>query len=232
AVAGRGVSAGGGLRNDRAGRDLPACQAARAPRGLLARIDREQAGADDLAHVRRFVQRQRNERREERREPRAREERRELWERVPDEQELEQRRRRPEDPVVEEHERANRAEAALSPEREEEADHNRRAERRARQPEREQRSPPVRTGGERYPEDVRVEARKHELATVLLDVRDRNLVLVRDLDERAVGLQLRHTVLDLRAERRRVSLAVVDPERVLRRECEADRDLVGMLLRL
>src|SRR4029079_17570592 len=134
--------------------------------------------------------------------------------------------------VVEEHEYANGAQTALSSKREEEPDHNRRRKSRTRQSEREQRPPPVRTGGERYPEEVRIEARQHERPTLLLDVRDRNLVLVRDLDERAGRLQLRDAVLDLLTERRGVGLAEVDPERVLRREREADGDLAGMLLRL
>src|SRR5262249_35825199 len=133
----------------------------RAAGELLPRVDGQQAGADDLRHVGGLVQRQRDERREERLEPAAGERAPELRQRVPDEEQLQERRRRPEDPAVEADEPTDRAEGAAAPEREEEADYARRRERDERQLDGEKRSPPVRLGGERFPEDVRVEARDH-----------------------------------------------------------------------
>src|SRR5439155_25288443 len=95
----------------------------------------------------------------------------------------------------------------------EEPDHDRGRERDDRQLERGQRSPPVRTGGERRPEEVGVEAREHELQVVLADVAGWYLVLRSVSSGRAVRLQLRDARLELCTER--IALAVVDAEGVL-----------------
>src|SRR5439155_7574169 len=106
---------------------------------LLAWVNRKQAGADDLRHVSRLVQRQRDECRQERLEPILRERAPDLWQTVPDEEQLQKRRRRAEDPAVEEHEAAHRPEAAASTQREKEADHAGSRQRNERQLEREKR---------------------------------------------------------------------------------------------
>ena len=110
--------------HDHLAQDLAARHSERAPGELLPRIDRQQPGADDLRTCTR---------------PRsatarssaarngvnhaAGEDRPQLRQRVPDEEQLEQRRRRAEDPVVEEDEAARpHAEPAEPAEREEEAD--------------------------------------------------------------------------------------------------------------
>src|SRR6059058_4428874 len=66
----------------------------------------------------------------------------------------------------------------------------------------------------------------------LLDVGRRDLVLRRQLRQRAGNPQLLDAVADLHSERARVGLPVVDPEGVGRTEREADRDLAGVRLRL
>ena len=71
---------------------------------------------------------------------------------------VQQGRRRPEDPRVEEDEAANCAAWRCASEREEEAEHDRDRKRDERQLDSEKRSPPVWAGGERLPEQVRVEA--------------------------------------------------------------------------
>src|SRR3569833_4492943 len=76
-------------------------------------------------------------------------------------------------------------------------------------------------GGERYPEDVRIEAGEQ-----LLHVAGRDVVLRRELDERAVRLQRLERRRELRPDR--VALAVVDAEPVRLREEVADGDLPGM----
>src|SRR5438874_9111654 len=94
-------------------------------------------------------------------EPATCERRPELWQRVPDEDQLQQRRRRAEKPAVEDDHAADGTVAASSPEREQEPDDARGGERRNRELEGEKRSLPVWAGSERFPEDVGVEGREH-----------------------------------------------------------------------
>src|ERR1700730_8863696 len=56
---------------------------------------------------------------------------------------------------------------------------------------------------------------------LLLDVRRRDLVLRRERLQRTGDLESLDAVADLHAERRRVGLPVIDPERVRRAEREA-----------
>jgi hypothetical protein len=78
----------------------------------------------------------------------------ELGQRIPDEEQLQQRRRRAEQPRVEEDEPAYRAARACAPERQEEADDDRDREGDERDLDGEKRSPPERMGGERFPEEM------------------------------------------------------------------------------
>src|SRR3954470_16689187 len=77
---------------------------------------------------------------------------------------------------------------------------------------------------------MRVEAREHEHATVLLDVADRDLVLRGERLQHTGRAEPADAVGDLLTEH--VALPEVDAERVASGERESDRDLARMLARL
>ena len=206
------------LRDDHLAQDLRTCHAERPAGELLARVDREQAGSDDLGHVRGLVQREREPGGEERREPVAGEHAPDLRQRVPDEVELQQRRRRAEEPVVDPGQRAEPPPGAERAERDEEADHDRGRERDDGQLERGQRSPPVGTGGERRPEEMRVEAREHEPQPRRTTSRRRPGSCTSRRAALSVPFAFSFATPDLELRSDRVALAVVDAEGVLCRE--------------
>ena len=161
-VSGRRNDDAHSLRDDHAAQDSGPRHSQGPPGELLSRIDGQKPGSDDLGHICRLVQREGDKGSEERLEPARRKGRPELWQRIPNEDQLQQRRRCPEDPVVEEDDAANRAVAASTAQCQKEADRRCGRKRHDRELECEKRSLPVRTGSERFPKNVLVEARQHE----------------------------------------------------------------------
>src|SRR5207253_9720306 len=113
---------------------------------------------DDRRDIRSLVQRQRDPRSHEGREPACRKSVPERRKHVPDEVQLEQRRRCTKQPVVEPRDDPHPSARAERPERDEEPDTKRSRERSCGELKCGKRSPPVRTGGERLPEEMHAEA--------------------------------------------------------------------------
>src|SRR5207244_10971967 len=95
------------LRDDHAAQDSGPRHPQGPPGELLSRIDRQEPGSDDLGHICRLVQREGDKGSEERLEPARGQRRPELWQRIAGEEQLQQRWRCPEDPVVEEDDAAD-----------------------------------------------------------------------------------------------------------------------------